>query len=200
VCSTSNGGGITSAGSATLTNVTVSGNSLDGIHGVGGGGPMQMKNTLVANNGGDDCVGSIFSSDHSLCGDDPRLGPLQNNGGPTFTQALLPGSPAIDAGDDAVTSPPLNLRTDQRGLPRQAGENVDIGAYEVQQAGAAACVGNCKGDQQVNVADLVTMVNIALGNSPVTACEAGDSNLDRRITIDEILIAVTNAFNGCPTT
>lgn len=43
---------------------------------------------------------------------DPMLGPLQNNGGPTFTHALLPGSPAIDTGDPNFTPPPF---FDQRG-------------------------------------------------------------------------------------
>jgi len=42
------------------------------------------------------------------------------------------------------------------------------------------------------------MVNIALDNAPFTACEAGDSNHDTHITIDEILAAVNNALNGCP--
>jgi hypothetical protein len=41
------------------------------------------------------------------------------------------------------------------------------------------------------------MVNIALGNVPVTNCEAGDSNHDMHITVDEILTAVNNALNGC---
>jgi hypothetical protein len=68
---------------------------------------------------------------------DPKLGPLQNNGGLTFTQALLAGSPAIDAGDDSVTGSPLSLTTDQRGtgFPRLSGPHVDIGAYEVQGGG-----------------------------------------------------------------
>ena len=43
---------------------------------------------------------------------DPLLGPLQNNGGPTFTHELLAGSPALDAGDPNFTPPPLY---DQRG-------------------------------------------------------------------------------------
>ena len=43
---------------------------------------------------------------------DPLLGPLQDNGGPTFTHELLPGSPAIDAGDPNFTPPPF---FDQRG-------------------------------------------------------------------------------------
>jgi hypothetical protein len=46
--------------------------------------------------------------------------------------APLPGSPAIDAGDDSVLQPPLSLTTDQRGLPRLSGPHVDIGAVEVQ--------------------------------------------------------------------
>ena len=74
---------------------------------------------------------------------DPLLGPLQNNGGPTFTHALLPGSPAIDAGDPNFTPPPS---TDQRGFTRIVDGNsdtvarIDIGAYEVQLAPTAAAV------------------------------------------------------------
>lgn len=62
----------------------------------------------------------------------PLLGPLANNGGPTPTMALLHGSPALDAGDDALLGPPYNLTTDQRGFPRKSGAHVDIGAFEAQ--------------------------------------------------------------------
>ena len=55
------------------------------------------------------------------------LGPLANNGGPTFTQALLPGSPAINAG---VAVP--GVTTDQRGVSRPQGTAPDIGAFELQ--------------------------------------------------------------------
>src|SRR5436190_2167770 len=65
------------------------------------------------------------------------LGPFQDNGGPTFTHALLPGSPAIDKGKNFNGS-----TTDQRGLPRTfddptvsnatGGDGTDIGAFEVQ--------------------------------------------------------------------
>jgi CSLREA domain-containing protein len=59
----------------------------------------------------------------------PLLGPLQDNGGPTWTQALLPGSPAFNAGDPTYTPPPDN---DQRGFgyPRVSLGMVDIGAFE----------------------------------------------------------------------
>ena len=61
----------------------------------------------------------------------PLLGPLAANGGPTRTHALLPGSPAIDAGDlVACTTPPVGA-VDQRGQqPRPTGLGCDAGAYE----------------------------------------------------------------------
>jgi hypothetical protein len=59
------------------------------------------------------------------------LGPLQNNGGPTLTHALLAGSPAIDAGDPSFTPPPFY---DQRGpgFRRVVNGRIDIGSFEVQ--------------------------------------------------------------------
>jgi glucose/arabinose dehydrogenase len=61
-----------------------------------------------------------------------------------------------------------------------------------------ACVGDCGGDGTVTVDELLTMVNIALGNSDVSACNVGDVNGDRHITVDEIITAVNNALNRCP--
>src|SRR5262249_45919152 len=58
----------------------------------------------------------------------PRLGPLQNNGGSTPTPEPFPCSPAIDAGDNTLSPGP----TDQRGQPRIANREIDIGAYEYQ--------------------------------------------------------------------
>ena len=62
---------------------------------------------------------------------DPLLGPLQNNGGPTLIYALLPGSPAIDAGDPSFTPPPYY---DQRGPDfwRLRNGRIDIGSFEAQ--------------------------------------------------------------------
>lgn len=62
---------------------------------------------------------------------DPLLGPLEDNGGPTFTHELLAGSPAIDAGDPNFTPPPL---FDQRGsgFDRVVNGRLDIGSFEVQ--------------------------------------------------------------------
>jgi len=66
-----------------------------------------------------------FTNSTSQNGVDPRLAPLAMNGGPTLTMALLPGSPAIDAGNTSLAP-----ATDQRGFPRPAGLAADIGAFE----------------------------------------------------------------------
>jgi len=64
---------------------------------------------------------------------DPMLGPLQNNGGPTFTHDLLAGSPAVNGGDPNFTPPPLY---DQRGsgYDRVVNGRIDIGSLEIQGA------------------------------------------------------------------
>jgi hypothetical protein len=59
------------------------------------------------------------------------------------------------------------------------------------------CVGDCTGNGQVTVDEILTAVNIALGNATVANCSAGDRNQDGQITVDEILMAVNNALNGC---
>ena len=75
---------------------------------------------------GSDCVRSPSSND--LIDLDPRLGPLKDNGGSTFTHALLEGSPAVDAADDRFAP-----KVDQRGVTRPQGAASDIGAYEFNQ-------------------------------------------------------------------
>jgi len=68
-------------------------------------------------------------------------------------------------------------------------------------AGRAAaqpfCAGDCSGDGQVTVDEILTMVNVALGSADVNSCMAGDANNDHNITVDEILSAVSNALRGC---
>ena len=61
----------------------------------------------------------------------------------------------------------------------------------------ASCVGDCDGDGQVTVDEILTLIDVALGSAAITQCEPGDSNNDGRITIDEILMAVDNGLNGC---
>jgi hypothetical protein len=139
-------GGISNDEPVTITNSTIARNAASDMRGVGGiAEPANMRNTIVAGNSGyfPDIAGTLSSSGYNLIGNtfggsgfdptdllnvDPLLGPLQNNGGPTQTMALLSGSPALNAGDPAQLGVP-----DQRGVVRKGG--VNIGAY---QASASA--------------------------------------------------------------
>jgi hypothetical protein len=61
-----------------------------------------------------------------------------------------------------------------------------------------SCVGDCNGDGEVTINELITGVNIALGASPVSSCPAIDANGNGEVTINELISAVNNALNGCP--
>lgn len=145
--SADNGGGIRNSGLLTLVNVTISRNTAQADMGGGllnmGMGTLNYSNTIIADSpNGDDCrsEGLIATRIQNLvesgvCGQDimadPRLAPLQDNGGPTWTQALLPGSPAVDSADAGVcTAPPID-NLDQRGRARPQGSACDLGAFEV---------------------------------------------------------------------
>ena len=129
-----------------LTHATVAFN--EAVLGTGGGLYLKeqitstLRNSIVSNNTGENCagLGSTTSAGYNLDSDgtcqlagsgdlantDPQLGPLQDNGGPTDTHALLLGSPAAN-----VIPPGLcPLSTDQRGVTRPQGPACDIGAYE----------------------------------------------------------------------
>ncbi len=87
--------------------------------------PIFVNHSLIQNIGNSIYEDVIPGS--NLIGINPFIGPLADNGGSTQTHALLPGSPAIDAGD------PANCPTiDQRGITRPQGAGCDIGAYEVK--------------------------------------------------------------------
>ena len=74
-----------------------------------------------------------FSDTGELAGAYPLLGPLQDNGGPSQTHALLQGSPAIDAGNPATPGSGGSAceAIDQRGVSRPQGAACDIGAFEL---------------------------------------------------------------------
>lgn len=139
------GGGIVNHGTMTVSNSTVSGNSA----GRGGGifvlsGTLTVGNTILAGNtsaNSPDLDGAITTNlGHNLIGNteggsgfvasdllnvNPLLAPLGDYGGPTQTMPLLPGSPAVDAGDNALAP-----ATDQRGVARGVNGTTDIGAFE----------------------------------------------------------------------
>lgn len=75
---------------------------------------------------------------------------------------------------------------------------VATGTATATATGGLACAGDCDGDGEVEINELITLVNIALGLQPVSACPAGDINGNDEIAINEIITAVNNALNGCP--
>lgn len=166
------GGGIYNTATITLSNNTVSSNVANRGGGIYNNFTATLNNNLVALNTatdgndllGRDSLGNAFTGVYNLIGNadgseglasapnrsgttaipiDPMLGPLQDNTGPTFTRALLLGSPAIDKGN----STPVIL--DQRGklrpydnlfIPNDGGSGADMGAFEAQFAPSAANV------------------------------------------------------------
>jgi hypothetical protein len=151
-----NGGLFRSSGTLAVNNSTLSGNVARGGKGGGifnvKGSTVVLQNSIVANNTGGNCHGAVTSHGYNLSSDgtcdfdragdlndtDPKLGQLRNNGGPTKTLALLPGSPAIDSGNPNGCTDGKGhlLKTDQRGEPRPDKEDesgCDRGAYERQK-------------------------------------------------------------------
>ncbi|MFI5398453.1 MAG: choice-of-anchor Q domain-containing protein, partial [Candidatus Binatia bacterium] len=198
-----NGGGITSIGRLTVTNTIVAnsttggncaGSVTDGGHNIDDGTTCGFTGTSLSNT-------------------NPMLDPagLANNGGPTETIALCTGtgapstgctgaSPAINAGDESVcstatgTAPVDNL--DQRGVVRPGANhaNCSVGAFEANLPTSAVCIGDCDGSGYVTVDEILTLVNMALGNGGT--CPSG---LAAGVTPDVsvILTAVNKALNGC---
>ena len=119
-----------------ITNCTISQNSGSGeavFQNPGNpGAQINLQNTIVSGNPGGDVFGAN-NKGNNLIGGNALLAALGNYGGPTPTMALLPGSPAINAGNNTlVNNPPFPGPpfTDQRGFNRIVGPNVDIGAFE----------------------------------------------------------------------
>ena len=196
------GGGMTNqASSPTVMNCTFSGNTAPratAIYNRGYPDPSfaTLANTILTG----DCDGSITSGGYNLesgtsCGctqptdqqnADPLLGPLQDNGGPTWTHALLPCSPAIDAIPSPYNGAPA---ADQRGFPRPypAGGLADIGAVEMQFAYPP---GDVNDDGAIDLLDVVLCAQIARGLVGATTCwrSMADVDGDGDVDADDVTI------------
>ena len=221
---------------ATVSNSTLSGNSASnggGIYNVGFNGAnalVSLDNTILASTSampGANLVNvglgtSITSEGYNLSSDDgggflsaagdqintdPKLGPLQDNGGPTETMALLPGSPAQDQGKS------FGVTSDQRGFPRpvdipsipnaSGGDGSDIGAVEMDagQSGPTFVVtttadhddGTCSFDdctlrEAIKVANIASGANSIIFNSDVTGVITLQSALGPLTVTDSVSI------------
>ena len=190
------GGGISnnSRGEINLTNATVAFNTAGGLGNgvfsvlVGGtvnnvpvpGGPINLTNTIMADNGAANCAGAgvstplislgsnldtdgtcNFNATGDISNADAMLGPLQDNGGLTFTHEVLLGSAAIDKGDD--TAAPA---TDQRGVDRPQGAASDIGAFESDECSLVVINTNDSGSGSLR--DAIICANATPGLDTIT--------------------------------
>ena len=217
--------------SLTINNSTVSGNSATsggGIYNSGGGFPpffqglatVTIQDTILnAGASGENIYndsGAVTSQGYNLSSDNgggfltatgdqintnPMLGPLQDNGGPTFTHALLSGSPAIDKGDPNFNPNDFNppMLYDQRGpgFPRVVNNRIDIGAFEVQTIVCPQGKGYWK-----NNPNAWPVSSLMLGSQTYTKSELltilrtpikGDASL---ILADQLIAAKLNIANG----
>ena len=221
----------------TISNSTLSGNSATagaGIFNEGAAATTTITDTIL-NPGAifNENNGTVTSHGYNLCSDaaggdtttgpggflnatgdvrntDPKLGPLADNGGPTQTHALLPGSPAVDKGKNVDSLP-----TDQRGTgfartyddPANAnatgGDGTDIGAFEVQAANTVCpqpqgywknnpdlwpAESLMLGSQTYTKAELLTILN-----TPIGAGKKADASL---ILADQVIATKLNIANG----
>jgi hypothetical protein len=223
----------------TVFNSTLSGNSSSNHVGggilndsgrAGGNATLTIGDTILnaAASGGANIVGgsgTVTSNGYNLSSDDgggfltvtgdqintdPKLGPLQDNGGPTFTHALLTGSPAIDQGynfSDSTTDQRGTgfARTVDLGFPKPTGgDGTDIGSFEVQSsapcpqpqgywknnpsAWPASALPMTLGTQTYNQEELLTILGTPTGKKT-----KADASL---ILADQLIAAKLNIANG----
>jgi hypothetical protein len=142
-------------------------NSINNGSATVSGGTNLIRTTRALNGATNKLTGTLTG--------DPKLGPLQNSGGPTPTMALLHGSAAIDVGSNAAI--PTGVTTDQRGQPRIFNGAVDIGAYEATQAyslvvnTAAAADETSNNDSDLSLREAMELANGTLSFSALSAGE-----------------------------
>lgn len=180
-------GGLFNDGEMTIKNSTITQNNAgEQGDGIINEGTLNVQNSILAGNTGNIDVinsnGSIISQGNNLIGNatgvgtvfnkvgdkkgtattplNPHLGPLQNNGGLTFTHALLTGSPAINAGNTTITQ-------DQRGYTRNGVP--DIGAYEYK----GVLQGTASNDILIG-SPLADVINGLAGNDILTGNSGND--------------------------
>lgn len=210
---TNRGGGLFNdlGATADITDSTIAFNSAAAE---GGGifrqSPVSMGGSIVGSNSsggtGPDFFGTVTSLGYNLIGStsgssgfrsddlknqDPLLGPLQDNGGPTYTHKLLPGSPAIDA-----NKPTTSTSDDQRLLPRPVDADndgtaqADIGAYEAQPTVVTLPPGSTDVTVTLNGSDIEVTDNttgtviITQPLNPATPLVVTGTSADDTVTID----------------
>jgi CSLREA domain-containing protein len=225
----SNAGGIRSAdghiiNSVIVNNVSDADRSGDGLGGGLTTGNAIITNTIIANNIDNtgsvpDCSAPVnnplisggynliedptacvrVSKPSDIFGQDPQLGPLQDNGGPTWTHAPLPGSSVIGSIPAGVNGCGTTVIEDQRGVARPVGYTCEIGAVEYNDTAfveARDDVHSRYKDDVVSVAAPGVLLNDASHN-PTASLLSGPSNGTLSLNADgSFIYTPTTSFEG----
>ena len=188
------GGVLNNGGALDISNSTFYGNTATSGAGIDNtfGATVGITNTIVAGNTGGSCVGTIASGGYNIesantCGLSATgditssttitttLGPLQYNGGPTWTHALLADSPAIDHIPYTTNGCGITYTADQRGYERPCPTegSCDIGAYEEH-----ALFGDVNCDCDVDIEDIMLVASH-------WRCRSGDDCYDDYYDLDK---------------
>ncbi len=202
------GAGVQNSGTAVISDSTITANYGYGLVNLPGDS-LTLSNSIVANTTSNDPAtvsdvsGAIKSLGHNLIGKkdhgtgwissdltgtiahplDAKISPLGNYGGPTPTQYLLPGSPALNAG--SVSLIPAGVTMDQRGFNRVVGGKVDIGAFQSQSASAIAITPPAAQSVVAGVAATVNLGSFTDAGNPgpyIVTIEWGDGTPSNTFT------------------
>jgi hypothetical protein len=107
---------------------------------------------------------------------------------PTRVVPAIPGASPTPTPDGTTTTPTVS--------PTSGGGDTPTPTFTPTPE-ASECVGDCNGNGQVAINELIQGVNIALGRAEVDQCRSLDRNMDDNVAINELIAAVNNALKGC---
>jgi hypothetical protein len=168
----------------------------------GGGIAAAPDGSIWYSQGGGENIGAIWAMM------DPDIVPTATPSSPKTPATITPTSTGTSTGIQTPTATPTvtsegpTLTPTHTDTPMLTATSTATAPPATATMAVTAtplpCVGDCNGDRQITVDEILSMVNTALGRTSVSACDRGDLNRNGEITVDEILTAVSNALNGCP--
>ena len=111
------------------------------------------------------------------------------------------------SGGTAATTQPIGVppATASGGAAVESGSLVFVAGYDAEHGGelwlidrTPGCDGDCDGDATVGVAEVIAAVGVALGDVGLDVCPAADANADLTVSVNELVISVRRALDGCP--
>ena len=153
---------------------------------------VEIDSTLGAPLQGIDVIFSVVSGDATIVENQPVSTGADGRAAATVCLGATPGDIVIAVTARDVNSPLATF------MPTAEPGGPCLFLTTALQAPNQICSGDCNGDGSVTVNELITGVDIALGNTAMGACPSLDRGNDGEVTIDDLLSAVDRALGGCP--